>query len=270
MIIFSFALLYGAKAQGIDETRSLAHEMFDQQEYDSSVKLFRRVAFFGEDSLKALVYPYIAKCYLHEGDYSQGIFFFELASNTTGSDSLLKEYTFSKALCYILMDEFNYALQELYSIDPGQSGYFIRKYHFYMGIIHLKQDDIPGSQLHFLSAVKSREEYDEIIEVYNSTNLERPRPVTARILSIFLPGLGQIYSGDSFNAANSFLLNASLATLMLRIAFTQTFFDAVITIGPWFQRYYIGGFTRAEQIAIDRRKEKREDLLQELYRRFLL
>ncbi len=265
LIIFSFILFHGAKSQGIDETHALAHELFDQQEYDSSVRLFRRVAFFGEDSLKALVYPYIARCYLLTGDYSQSIFFFELASNTTGSDSLFKEYTFSKALIYILINEFNYSLQELYSIDPGDSGYFIRKYHFYLGIIHLKQDDIPGSQLHFLSAAGGREEYNEIIKAYNSINLKRPRPVTARIFSILLPGLGQIYSGDRFNAANSFFLNASLATLMLRIAFKQTFLDALITIGPWFQRYYIGGFTRAEQIAINRRIDKREDLLQELY-----
>ncbi len=264
-IIFSLAMINGIMAQGIDETLDLAHKLFELEQYESAVKLYRRVAFFGEDSLRASVYPRIAKCYLYNGNYQESIFFYTLSSNTASSDSLYNEYTFQRALCYILLNSPDNALQEVYSTFTDNSLYFIHKYHFYIGIISLMKNEIAQSQLHFLSASKSREHYNEIIEAYNNADLHRPNPRTARNLSFFLPGLGQLYSGDTFNAANSFLLNAGLAALMVRITIKQSFIDALLGIGPWFHRYYTGGFTRSEQIAGDRQAEKRNELLQELY-----
>ncbi len=258
-------MINGIMAQGIDETLDLAHKLFEMEQYESAVKLYRRVAFFGEDSLRASVYPQIARCYLYKGNYKESIFFYTLSSNTTSSDSLYNEYTFQRALCYILLNRPYNALQEVYSTHMDSSLYFLHKYHFYLGVINLKKNEISESQLHLLSASKSREHYNEIIEAYDNADLFKPNPRIARNLSIILPGLGQLYSGDTFNAANSFLLNTGLAALMVRITIKQSFIDALLSIGPWFHRYYTGGYTRSKQIAISRQEEKRNDLLQELY-----
>ena len=252
-------------AQDIDETLDLAHKLFEMEQFESAVKLYRRVAFFGEDSLKASVYPLIAKSYLYIGNYEESIFFYYLSSNTAPSDSLYNEYTFQRALCYILLNRPYNALQEVYSIHMDSSLYFIHKYHFYLGVINLKKNEISESQLHFLSASRSRDHYNEIIEAYDNADLFRPNPRIARNLSMVMPGSGQLYSGDTFNAANSFILNTGLAALMVRITIKQSFLDALLSIGPWFHRYYTGGYTRSKQIAVTRQEEKRSALLQELY-----
>jgi hypothetical protein len=265
LIIFSLTILQLAGAQSIGETLEQAHELFGMEEYDGALKLFRRIAWFGDDQVKAEVYPYIAKCYLYKGDYHQSIFFFRLSSNTTSSDSLFNEYALARALCEIILDNHGYALQELFQVNPGESEYFIRKYHFFLGVVYLRQDNIPESQLHFLSASNNQYEYNAIIDAYNAANLNRPNPGTARFLSVIIPGAGQLYSGDTFNAANSFILNSLLVTILIRMALKQTFIDAAMGIGPWLQRYYTGGFTNAGKIARNRKISKREGLLLELY-----
>lgn len=264
-IIFSvFAFNYAA-AQEISETLTLANKHFELKQYESAVKLYRRVAFFGNDSLKASVYPLIAKCYLYNSNYQESVFFFELSSNTTTSDSLFNEYAFSRALCHIFLGNFDYALQDVYTINESESLYFTRKYHFFLGVISLKKNEISQSQFHFLCASNSAEQYNNIINAYNEINPNKPDPKTARILSMFVPGLGQLYSGDAFNAANSFALSAALISLMVSVALKYTFIDGVLSVGPWFQRYYSGGYTKAERIAVNRQSEKRDELLSNLY-----
>ncbi len=265
IIIFSTFAVNIAVAQEIDETLALANKQFELQQYESAVKLYRRVAFFGNDSLKVAVYPQIAKCYLYNGNYQESVFFFELSSNTTISDSLFNEYAFSRALCHVFLNNYDYALQDVLTIYESESLYFTRKYHFFLGVISLKKNEVEQSQFHFLCASKSLEQYNTIIETYNEIDPNKPNPNTARVLSMFVPGLGQLYSGDAFNAANSFALSAALLTLMVSVALNQTFIDGVVSIGPWFQRYYSGGFTKAERIAINRQSEKRDELLQHLY-----
>jgi hypothetical protein len=39
-------------------------------------------------------------------------------------------------------------------------------------------------------------------------------------------------------------------------AINLTLLDALMTVAPWFQRYYMGGFNRAENIAAVRFKNK--------------
>lgn len=265
IILFSTIFAFGTKAQSLDETHRLANDLFALQNYEAAVKHYRRVAFFGDNTIKASVYPSIAKCYLYSGSYNESLFFYQLASNTASSDSLYNEYTFNRALCNILLGNLDYAMQEIYSYNDYGSVFFERKYHFYLGIIYLKKNDINQSQFHFLCASKTPADFDKIVAAYNEINLGRPNPKTAKILSMIIPGSGQLYSGDAFNAANSFLLNAGLTILIFAVAIKQTFLDGMLSFGPWLQRYHTGGYTKAERIAMSKQSQKIDELLGKIY-----
>jgi tetratricopeptide (TPR) repeat protein len=260
-IIFSTTLGLGAIAQDINETLALANSLYGKGQYESAAKLYRRAVFFGNDSLRIKTYPRVASCYLSAGNYQESMFFYELASNTAKNDSLFNEYMLSKVLCHIMLNNLDYALQDLYSVNDGYSEYFGRKYHFYLGIIHLKKNEINESQFHFLCATQTTEHFNLVVDAYNIINPSRPNPSKAGIMSMFLPGLGQLYSGDKFSAANSFALNAGLIALMVYVAVQHTFIDGLLSVGPWFQRYYTGGFSKAERIAEVEQEKKREELL---------
>jgi hypothetical protein len=39
--------------------------------------------------------------------------------------------------------------------------------------------------------------------------------------------------------------------------YNLSFFDGLISVGPWLQRYYMGGLKNAERAAINKRIEKK-------------
>lgn len=264
-IIFSTLSIACALGQGVEQTLALGHRMYGMQQYERASRYFKRVTFFGNDSIRTITYPLLASCYLKTGNYSQSLFYYQLALNTTKSDSLYNEYVFSRALCNILMHDYDLALREIYSFNDYGSAYFQRKYHFYLGVVFLKKNDPVRSQHHFTYASRNSDEFSMITKAFNAAELNSPNPLTAKVLSIFVPGLGQLYAGDPSDAANSFLLNAGLGTLLIAVALNQTFLDGLLTVGPWLQRYHAGGYNKAERIAIIKREQKRDQLLNSIY-----
>ena len=83
-------------------------------------------------------------------------------------------------------------------------------------------------------------------------------------MSMIVPGLGQLYVGDVKNGLKSFVLSVGLFSLGLRSALINNPLDAAISTLPWFQRYYQGGFKKAELIAIARIQEKRYKIYNQL------
>jgi tetratricopeptide (TPR) repeat protein len=259
-IIFSFLLLSNVVGQSIQQTLSLAERMHANGNYESAAKYFKRVSFFGSDSLQAAVFPVLGKLYQEQNDLKQSLFFYQLASNTAPNDSLYNEYIFSQALCNILIGETNLALQNVYSYNDYGSVKFTRRYHFYLGLIFLEQDKPELSQENFLLATDCPEKREKINTLFSETDITKPNPLTAKILSVFLPGLGQAYAGNYFSAMNSFALNMGLITLMGITMYNLSFLDGALSVGPWLQRYYMGGLNSAERVAINRRIEKKNIL----------
>ncbi|MCF8331075.1 MAG: hypothetical protein K9H84_01340 [Bacteroidales bacterium] len=267
IIAFSlFAFACSVSAQTQKETVELGDNMFALDNFEEAAKLYKRVAFFGDDSIQAYVYPKIAKSELMNGNYKESLFFYDVSLNTTNSDSAYNEHLYKIAFCHLLLDEPQKALIKVFSArNQDSSDYFMDKYNFYMGVIHVKIKKYDDAKEYFLNAARGHEYYDDVSKVLNSVKFNRPSPKLAKILSIVIPGLGQLYAGDAFNAANSFLLNSGLAASFLYIAKRHTFFNAFTSIGPWFQRYYTGGFNRAEKIAMERQNEKRDKVLIQIF-----
>lgn len=248
-------------AQNAEQTLALADELFARQQYESALKYYHRVAFFGGDDLQQQVFPRLAECYFHEGDYESSLFYWNLSVNTTDNDSLKTEYLFSGVLCFYLLEQYDYALQNLLTFDEGDDDFFKRRFHFYHALISMKSDRHEEALSHFVQVVDDQRVRSEIENRFAEVRLDRPNPKTARILSMIIPGSGQLYAGDYRNAVNSFALNGLLLGVTYLVALNYSTIDAVLSVIPWFQRYYMGGFSKVEHIALQRQLEKREDLL---------
>jgi tetratricopeptide (TPR) repeat protein len=249
------------KSQDVKQTFELAESLFAIGQYDAALKHYHRVAFFAGDSMHEIVFPRIAECYFQTNDFRKSILYYELATNTTANDSLLNEYLFSRVLCYYILEEYDYALQQLYAFKEGDYPHLSSRFHFYHAAISMKRADPDKALDHFVLMVDDPDVADEIREIFAKARLQHPKPTLAKILSLIIPGLGQAYSGDFKNAANSFMLNGLLAGLTYSIAIKYSLLDAGLSTFSWLHRYYMGGFTRAEIIAVNRRIEKREKLL---------
>lgn len=64
------------------------------------------------------------------------------------------------------------------------------------------------------------------------------------------------------------MLNTGIVYLAYTTAVNYTVIDAVVSILPWLQRYWQGGFMKASDIARRKREENREELLMEVYSLF--
>jgi len=81
---------------------------------------------------------------------------------------------------------------------------------------------------------------------------------------MFLPGLGQVYSGNVTSGLNSLVLTSSFIAIGAGITLVYNPLDALVAILPWYQRYYTGGYNNAEVIAQNKIKKKRNVVYQEI------
>lgn len=261
IIFVSLVCRSASYGQNLDQTQALADKMYGMQQYESALKHYHRVAFFTDDSLRGTIFPKMAQCYFQTGDFRNSIFYYDLAANSTVNDSLANEYLFARILCFYMLEQYDFALQYLYSFQFAESDYFRQRYHFYNAIINIKKGLPDEALISFLELVDEPLAKAAIYKEFSKVNLNRPNPTVATILSIVLPGAGQLYAGDYSNAANSFMLNSLLIGITYVIAINYSIIDAAMSTASWMQRYYMGGFTRAGYIAINRKQEKNEQLL---------
>lgn len=80
-------------------------------------------------------------------------------------------------------------------------------------------------------------------------------PVKAKMLSIFLPGTGQMYSGSYISGLLSFALVVTGAVFTVKALISERLFDALI-IGTLAQRFYMGSINNSVDYA-----EKENDML---------
>ncbi len=246
-----------------------ADQQSEMGNIDEAISLYRRVLFF--DSLN--VYSFeacaqLASCYTLKKDYVKAREFSKIAGNLASSDSLRNEMIFQVAYLYLLENDYNYALIELFGINDSGSYYFKSKKNFYLGISYFQLTDYSRARNFFSvcldsADIKNQQLLDDIFN--NIAHLrKRYNPKTATTLSVFIPGSGQLYCGDYKGALNSLLLTAGLAILYVNTAVNYTFIDATISVLPWFQRYYQGGFENAGKATIIKRERKIKEQYQQI------
>jgi hypothetical protein len=96
-------------------------------------------------------------------------------------------------------------------------------------------------------------------------NARRKSPGAASWLSTALPGAGQLYAGDPWDALNAFAVNAGVVALIFA-AFRQEWYleGALLFVYP-FRRYYLGNREKARLDA-----EEHNRTLDDRYRRKLI
>lgn len=252
---------FTSNAQNLRQTMDFASRQFSRGNTREAISLYRRVLFF--DSLSVHSFDAckdLASCYISVNNYPKAREFSRMASNLAPTDSLKAEQIFQIAYLHLLENDYNYALIELFGMEESGFGYFQMKRNFYMGVAYFQQTDYQKSFDFFLKCVDStnHERREELISIMNEVRHieKRYNPKTAKILSMILPGLGQLYCGEYKGAVNSLVLTAGLAILYIHTIDNYSFLDASIAVLPWFQRYYQGGYQNAEKAAIKNKQDR--------------
>jgi len=253
-----FLAIMPGVGQNLAETRRFADQLYFNGRYSLALSAYHRIVYFDRQQTDPGLLLRIADCYLANNDISHALEYFDHSYFAENSDSLKVGIVFKKSACYIKSHNYSLALIELLSLDDSASSWYYHRLNFYLGICWFGLEDFPRSLACFEKAATREDQRVRIQAIFaDPHNVNRPNPKIASWLSIFFPGSGQMYSGEIIDGINSMLLTGSFVALAFYLAITSSPIDAILTALPWFQRYYQGGFVRAEEFAKQRRAENR-------------
>lgn len=257
LILISLFLFVKVSAQNFRETLKFADNQFNSGDLNSSIKAYQRALFFSEGEDNLYIFRQLAQISYINEDYEGAQEYYGLAYNQAESDSLRNILLFQKATCQIINRHYQFAIIDLLSVDDSDFS-VKRRCNFYLGVCHFGLGDFKNAQSYFEYCVNDSDK-QELEKLFSGRKLRSPSPSAARILSMIIPGSGQVYSGDMKAGLNSLLLTSGLIALGINISVKYQLIDAIATVLPWYQRYYMGGIGKAEEIALSRRQARRND-----------
>ena len=99
-----------------------------------------------------------------------------------------------------------------------------------------------------------------------NTRKDRPRrsPRLARVLSTVVPGLGQIYAGETLDGVIAFTLNSAITYSVVRSAQARNWLDTALIGGLLFHRFYAGNTYNAQRYSHAYNEAQDARLIQEI------
>lgn len=242
--------------QGLEQTFSFANVLYEQNSYQNAVEAYKRVLYFDSSGLYSKkVFPKVANCLFQLGKYQESAEYYDLAYFNDEDSTLKDSYVLKKVTCFLLMKQYDYAELELLNLAENLPVSLQTDKLFNEAILRFAKQEYDASERIFKTLVSDTTKIDLLFE--KNQKVSKISPKKAKIMSMIMPGLGQLYVGDIKNGLNSFILSGGLFALGIRSGIVNSPLDAAISVLPWFQRYYQGGFKKAEQIAIAKIQEKR-------------
>ena len=177
------------------------------------------------------------------------------AVRLTTETELQAERRVELAVTLVASGAYNLALVELIKVDmQSQSARLRQRARFLRGVAYLYQfkweqarlvlqtyfDEIPGT-------ARTAAKIDALF--LDALDRSQKSKKVARLLSTFLPGLGQAYVGDWKNGLNALILNGALGYVTLDAAIERDYDDALLSFFFLFYRYYSGNRYRAAEAA---------------------
>ncbi len=243
-----------------DSLLAFADKQYMAGNYESAVKEYLRIAYFRDFSDPSIQLR-LANSYYRIGDWRLARLYYDQVSRLTKKDSLLIQSKLSKISTLVSETKYKQALVDLFNINDSiyQKHYF--EIDILLAICYFGLEDFDKSNSYFKHAVGDNlHAQAKIDSIFNSKKaMYKPNPQTAYTLSAIVPGLGQMYSGEWSDGLNSFFLTESLLLLGLFITYNYTVLDAIVSILPWYQRYYMGGLSNTDELSNRKRQENRSD-----------
>lgn len=246
-------------AQTHAQFRAYADASFANGDWEVALLNYNRLLFSATAPEEQAVLNYnIASCYYLMGSYALAANYFDFAFFSATSDSMQTEAVLAKSRTLMREESWVLAIFELANLAP-ESPDFDATIALYTGLCYFHQNKFDAAIPYFKTVLATDSNAQLEMERLLTARkwLYRPNPNLARWLSI-VPGTGQFYAGDVKNGLNSLLLNTGLFALGINVVQNLAVADAVLSVMPWVQRYYMGGMEAAERIAVAKRKENRQ------------
>lgn len=243
-----------------------ADTLYSQGQVDLALKEYLRVYHFHKFKADNDLLLKIALIYGEKQNFDKSNEFLDICYfRSIKTPSFQNEISYLKIQNLLKQNNPNDALIILYStLDTNEEDKDRRL--FYEGFIHIinknfSQSKEAFSALSFLSD-KEKEEINVLVnKIQKQTNKKAYLPAIA---SSLIPGIGQTMNGDMIDGLKSFGLITGLVFVFYDIQTSISTGNALLSVGPWLMRYYIGGIDNARKGYLVKKTKKLNTLNEKL------
>jgi TM2 domain-containing membrane protein YozV len=254
-----------------DEVLELADKFSDSGFYDEAITEYERYIHFDSPE-KDISYAYykIGLAYRNLHNLEASSHALEASAQAASSDSSRDERKIDIAVNNIARGRYNEAkflLLKLLSFSKNPE--IRRKSALFLGIANLYtfqwEPAKDALKIYFDEGgnAKFAHEVDTLLSL--AENLNYKSPATAKWLSTFIPGAGQIYAGNPGDGINAMILNGSIIYFIVYKLLKEEYGNAYIIYFFLFRRYYFGNIYHAGKEAIGYNKNLNEETADSIF-----
>ncbi len=227
----------------------MGNNFFKDGEYLQAIIEYKRFIFFNPES------EYICDTYYKMGlayrnikNWEKAIESFKKAIQYSKDKKRIDEIKITLAATLIAMGNFSKAEIILLKIKLFSKFNEIRKEaSFFLGVNYLYTYQWEKAYQEFKNYFGPDDELKKWFE--NSKMLKYKSPKLAKILSIVVPGMGQIYATNLKDGINALLVNGIIGYLFVNNLLNKSYDSALINLLFIFKKFYTGNLANAEKLA---------------------
>ncbi|GAB4292327.1 MAG: hypothetical protein Kow0098_12180 [Ignavibacteriaceae bacterium] len=233
----------------LTEQFDLARSLYSKENYYDAVTELKRLLFFDSTSAYAFEANYLAGvCYKKGAKLSEAIYHFTLAEINANSVQQLYDSKIQQIRCNILRRTTSRALDLLDSVSADEIfNQYKSQLVYWRGWAYIFSNRWKEASEEFASLDSAKELYELTLKV--SENSYSPR--TSRLLSYFIPGAGQFYTGNYLSGILSLGWNILWGYLTIESFIEDRVFDGILIANFLWLRFYNGNLYNAEKFAKD-------------------
>jgi tetratricopeptide (TPR) repeat protein len=250
------ALCAGGLTAEEDASLSLGKRLYDAGNYSAAITEFKRFLLFNPSDPRSVdIYRNIGYAYRALKQWEQAAAALKTASEAADEDSIREEVKMDIAVTMIAQQNYTSAELQLSRMKAFSSHpHLVRKADFLLAVVYLKQYQWENAR----NAFKEYAIVDPAAYLLNVDSLLSPEHLpesrsvgTAVFISSIVPGGGQWYAGNEWDAVNALAINSLFGYLVIDAVIGQRWQDAVIAFAPIFYRYYEGNRINAEKQVLE-------------------
>lgn len=256
ILVVVFLLFTAVAVSASNSALDLGDQLFALEDYDAAITEYKRFLFFHADHPQAGEAQFrIGLAYRAQGWWTEAVEAMIAAVQLTTETESQAEMRTELAVTLIASGAYDLALIELIKVDmQSQSVRLRQRARFLRGVAYLYQFKWEQARSVFqvyLDEMSGAAEAAAKIDALflDALNRRQKSEKAARMLSTFLPGLGQTYAGDWKDGLNALLLNGVLGYVTLDAAIDRDYDDALLSFFFLSYRYYTGNRYRAAEAA---------------------
>ena len=233
---------------------NFADYLFNNGKYYDAITEYKRVLFFKPANINdGRIYHRIGLCYKNGGYFDNSLYYLTRAMET--EINLDRKYKYQYDFAKIWMNKKGYGTAEMELtdlLDKGIPETFSDSVNYLLGWNSLHEFNWIKAESFFQKISHKNRNTKTLIELAKqSSRLKIKSPELALILSTFIPGAGQVYSGKVFDGLVAFVLNSTIIYYLTDSFIDKRWTDTALIYYFLFGRFYTANRNNAYNYALE-------------------